>query len=399
MQLNCLPSWTSLLPIFLLLGCGPTWEEQATEAAQAGDFELAAEFYTRAAAESSCPPRAEHLERRAEVQLLAGAVLPALESLDKAVRNCPDRIESYWLRAQLHAEMGDREAAMADAARIQEQHPEAAALYSELAMTLETEQALRDAAAARVVGLRDQLDLEAADRQLSDASDAVLAREVPRPSSLTYQVQFSVDRPKPFTMRWEEFHSYRGDAARPGYTLVRRLDVPKLERSLPQFFVLMMSRLKLPMRFVISPEGQVLEATWLSDGGPDRGMRPEMLRPEVEGMLKRRRIFDPGATGRRRVGERWRGEDIRIVDGKAVAVEYSSMALGWVETLGVRSLHVRSTVSGEGYEATEEVWLHRETAVLVRWDRRARYSISGRRSSERWAEHQQAALVSITGVE
>jgi hypothetical protein len=386
-----------LLPL-VLAGCQATYLEQATEARAGGEYTLAADFYTRAAAQAGCPQRSQYLLLRAEVQELDGVGASALESIDKAVANCPDHVESYWMRAQRSAEAGDRDQAMADAAMIQEVHPEAAALYAELAMAAQVEQTIRTRSRELVMSLKDVLDLEAKDVKLRDTDTATLARQVPVPVTLRYQVRHAVDRPVRFEMEWEEMRSYRGDAAVEGYVFVRGLDLPTLNRGLPLFYRLSLSNQRLPMRFVVNPRGEVVDATWLREG-PDRGMRPEMLRPEVAGMLKRRRVFDPGEDGRRSPGDVWRGEDVRIVDGKPVAVEYESRAIGWVETLGVRTLHIRSKTSGERYSADEQSWLHPTTAVPVRWQRKETYEVESSQGYDTWVSHLQGALISVSGVD
>ena len=387
-----------VVALLLLSGCGQTYLEQATEARQTGEYTLAADMYTRAAVQAGCPQRSQYLMLRAEVQELDGVGASAMESINKAVSNCPELVEPYWMRAQRAAEAGDRELAMADAAMIQEVHPEAAALYAELAMELEVERQVRERSRGLVTTLRDALDLEAPDRTLPDRDPATLARQVPFPVTLRFQVRQAVEKPKRFQMEWEEMRSYRGDPAQKGYVFVRELDLPPLDRGLPLYYRLSLSNQRLAMRFVVSPRGEVVDATWLREG-PDRGMRPQMLRPEVEGMLRRRRLFDPGEDGVRAPGDVWRGEDVRIVDGRPVAVEFESKAVGWAETLGVRTLHVRSSVRGEGYSADEQTWLHPTTAVPVRWDRHARYSVENTRSEDAWVEHVQGALISVGGMD
>jgi hypothetical protein len=180
--------------------------------------------------------------------------------------------------------------------------------------------------------------------------------------------------------------------------LVRELDLAQGDRAMPLYYRLSMSNQRMPMRFVVSPRGEVVDSSWLRDG-PDRGMRPSMLRPEIEGMLKRRRLFDPGEDGVRAPGDVWRGEDVRIVDGRPVQIEYESRVIGWAETLGVKTLHIKSTLRGPGYSSQEETWLHPTTAVPVRWDRDARYSVENARSEDAWVEHVQGALISVDGIE
>lgn len=388
-----------LTALLLLAGCaGASWEDQAIEAATTGEYTLASDFYTRAAIEAGCPDRARLLLRRAEVQELDGIGASALESIDKAISNCPDFVEAWWMRAQRAAEAGDRERAMADAAEIQEVHPEAAALYAELAMEEQLERSLRDRSQALIGALSQGLDLEAKDKPLRDRNREELARQIPVPVTLSYQVRQVVQSPKKFELQWEEMWSYRGDAADEGFVLVRRLDLPPLGHGMPLYFRLSLSNQRQAMRFVISPRSEVTAATWLRNG-PNRGMRPEMLAPEIQGMLRRRRLFDPGESGARGPGDVWRGEDVRIVDGKPVDVEFTSRAVGWEETLGVRTLRVRSEVAGPEYSADEEQWLHVSTAVAVRWTRSASYQVQTPSGPDAWKEELQAALVSISGVE
>jgi hypothetical protein len=124
-----------------------------------------------------------------------------------------------------------------------------------------------------------------------------------------------------------------------------------------------------------------------------------MLFPEVEGMLKRRRLFDPGETGRRRPGDTWRGEDVRVIDGRPVRAEYSSTAVGWEEVFGVRTLRIRTTLQGDNFESVEEHWIHPTTAIAVRWTREAGYGIAFNSGGEAWTEYLQGALVSISGLD
>jgi len=382
-----------------LVGCASeSWEDQAIQATQMGDYTLAADFYTRAAIEAGCPARARLLIRRAEVQELDGIGASAMESIDKAISNCPDHTEAWWMRAQRAAEAGDRERAMADAAEIQAVHPEAAALYAELAMEEQLERSIRDRTQALVSTLKDSLDLEAKDVKLRGRNRETLARQVPVPMTLSYQVRQSVQSPQKFELQWEEMWSYRGDAADDGYVLVRRLDLPPLDHGMPLYFRLSMSNQRQAMRFVVSPRGEIVDSTWLRNG-PNRGMRPEMLAPEVEGTLRRRRLFDPGESGERGPGDTWRGEDVRIVDGKPVAVEFTSRAVAWEETLGVRTLRVRTQLTAEGYSCDEEHWLHVATAVPVRWTRTVKYAVQTPSGPDAWQESLQGALVSISGIE
>ena len=377
---------------------GPTYEQRALDARAAGDYTTAADMYTMAAGESVCPDRARFLLARAEVQEADGIAASALQSIDKAISNCPDVVEGWWMRAQRAAAAGDVDQAMADAGQIQGVHPEAAALYAELAMAEELKRSIRGRARDLVLSLKESLDFEAEDATLRDRATAKLARQVPVPVTLTYQVKQIVSSPVKFELQWEEMWSYRGDSAEVGYVLVRRLDVPPLENSLPLYYRLSMSNQRQAMRFVVSDKGDVVEATWLRNG-PDRGMRPEMLRPEIEGMLKRRRLFDPGESGERFPGANWRGEDVRVIDGLPVRVEYTSRAIGWEETLGARTLRVKSTLTGEGFNGVEEHWIHPETAVSVRWVRESNYGIQTNAGGDAWSEYLEGALVAISGVD
>lgn len=382
-----------------LVACpGSSFEQQALEARAAGDFTLAADMYTMAAGESVCPARAELLLARAEVQELDGIGASAMESIDKAISNCPEVTEAWWMRAQRAAAAGDIELAMSDAARIQDVHAQAAALHSELAMAEELKRTVRARSHELVTGLQDVLNLEAEDVRLRDRNPASLARQVPVPVTLAYQVRQVVSSPKRFELQWEEMWSYRGDAADENYVLVRRLDVPPLENSLPLYYRLSMSNQRQAMRFVVNDKGDVTDATWLRNG-PDRGMRPAMLYPEVEGMLKRRRLFDPGETGERRPGDTWRGEDVRVIDGLPVRAEYTSTAIAWEEVLGARTLRIKTSLKGEGFESVEEQWVHPSTAIAVRWSRDAAYGIDTNSGGEAWSEYLEGALVSISGVD
>ena len=138
------------------------------------------------------------------------------------------------------------------------------------------------------------------------------------------------------------------------------------------------------------------EANW-AESGPMRGMRPEMLRPEVDAALKRRRVFDPGETGSRTPGESWSGHDVRIVDGTPLELTYQSRATRWVEVSGVRSLEIVSKISGEGYSARETLWLHPQTAVTVKLNRSARYLIKTRSGLVPWHDQVISHLLAVSG--
>jgi len=381
------------------VGCGPPVEERAAEARTLGDYGVAADLYMKAALERPCPDKARLLILKAQVQELDESPDEALESLDAAIRSCPNYSEGHWARAQRSTSSGDRAGALNDLAKIRTTHPDAAALYSELSMEAEAERSLRNRSHSKIVDLRGALDPSASDRKLKDRAGTQLARRVPVPVTLKYAVVQSVVSPKAFELAWEETLSYRGDSAATNYLLVRSLDVPPLPAELPTYYRLQMANQRLPMRFDVDPKGKVIEASWLRNG-PERGIRPKVLAPEIEGMLKRRRLFDPGGDGLRGPGDRWRGEDVRLVDAQPVKLEYNSEAIDWVEVRGIRTLHIRSDVRGPGYQAKEETWVHPSTAVVVRWSRRARYAVAGHRGdgADQWDESHRGQLLSISGV-
>ena len=381
------------------VGCGPPAEERAAEARSLGDYGVAADLYMNAALERPCPDKARLLILKAQAQELDESPDQALESLDAAVRSCPNYSESLWARAQRYESVGDRAAALADLGKIRTTHPDAAALYSELSMEAEAERSLRNRSHSKIVDLRGSLDASAPDRKLRDRAGTQLARRVPVPVTLKYAVVQSVVSPTAFELAWEETLSYRGDSAGTNYLLIRSLEVPPLPSELPTYYRLQMANQRLPMRFDVDAKGKVTEASWLRNG-PERGIRPRVLAPEIEGMLKRRRLFDPGGDGLRGPGDRWRGEDVRLVDAQPVKLEYSAEAIDWVEVRGIRTLHIRSDLRGPGYEAQEETWVHPSTAVVVRWTRRTRYAVAEHRGggADRWDESHRGQLLSISGV-
>jgi len=379
----------------LALGCSSVNDK--IEAALAdGDHDLAVQLLWSAAVDSQCPQRGRFLLHRAEVQQLVARDVEAMHSIEKAVSACPELLEAFWARAQQHASAGNRQEAIADAKTAAPLIVEAAELQRRLEIELEQEATVRRNAQRLVESLREVLDPKAGEVPLADRSPALLARQVPLPIRLKYEVVQDVSSPLSFRMGWVESLSYRGDATASSYTLVRALELPPLDRSLPLYYRLLMSNQRLPMRFRVSSHGEVLSAEWHRDG-PNRGMRPEMLRPEIEGMLKRRRLFDPGNGGARSPGESWNGEDVRIVDGKPVAVRYSSTAAGWVAFHGVRTLHIKSRLNGEGYTGTEETWVHPGTSVVVQWLRRVAYEVTSDKAIEPWEEETVGTLVSIHG--
>ncbi len=383
---------------FLLAGNCQSFESQAKAAVAAKKYGDAADFYLEAAKTVTCPDRGRFLLKRAEVLELDGQVRSAARSIDKSVELCPEYREARWARAQRALEAGDRDLAYSDAKLLKDKLPEAAEMFSDLSMDLEVERGVRERAVQLVTRLQDLLDLEAPVVKLEGSGAAAFARQVPVPMTLRYQAQQSVRGDAKFDLKWEEIHSYRGDASDPSHVLVRTLDLPPLDRMLPLPMRLTMSNQRMGMRFAIDGQGKVLEAGWLSRG-PDRGMRPEMLRPEIEGMLKRRRVFDPGESGQRAPGDVWRGEDVRVVDGKALAVTYESRAIGYEAVRGIPTLRISSKLTGENYSCDEEVWLHGDTAVPVRIVRDSRYEVSFEFTEQRWRDHSEWLLADVSGGE
>jgi hypothetical protein len=393
-----------LLLLAVLCGCAPPLLEQAERAERAGDYFGAADLYTQAAGEAACPARGQLLLRRAAVQELGGRGAASQGSIDKAIEHCPDLAEARWARAQRLAEAGDRRQALEDAKAVGSRIPEAALLVRQLSMDLDAENSVRDRARSLVDAVRERLDPTAKDEPLEMPIAPPLARQVPLPLTLRYAVREEgrvdqvAEQPVSFALDWQETHSYRGDAAEGGYVLVRHLEVPPLPRETPLYYRLAMSNLRLPMRFKVGAKGDVLDASWLRDG-PNRGMRPEMLRPEIEGMLRRRRLFDPGVDGVRSPGDTWRGEDVRVVDGQPVTLAVESKAVAWVRVHGVPTLQVHSVLTGAGYSAEEDVWLHPETAVAIRWSRSARHGITSEAGKDRWQVVTTGDLVAVSGGE
>lgn len=393
-----------LLTLVLLAGCEAPPLELAEEAERAGDYFGAADHYTAAATAAECPERGALLLRRAAVQELGGRGAAAQGSIDKAIQHCPNFGEARWVRAQRAFEAGDRQLAYDDARAVASSIPEAAQLVRELSMDMEAERAVRDRVRSLVNGLKTQLDPAAEDRPAEVTVPPRLARLVPIPLTVRHNVREQVEvrphgeKPVTFDIEWHETHSYRGDAAEGGYTLVRHLEVPPLPRETPLYYRLALSNLRLPMRFKVSTKGDVLDSSWLREG-PNRGMRPGMLAPEIEGMLRRRRLFDPGHDGVRQPGDTWRGEDVRVVDGQPVKISFESKALGWVQAHGIPTLHVKSKLEGEGYTADEERWIHPETAVTVRWIRKAQHTIESDAGQDRWWLTTSGTLVNVSGGE
>ncbi len=387
-----------LILALLLVGCEEDPLAVAAQAEGQQDYVLAAEMYTKAAVEAACPERGTLLLRRAVVQGLDGRGAAAQGSIDKAVEHCPDVPEARWARAERSMEAGDREAALEDAQVAAPTIPDARALVRKLSMELDAERAVRARASSLVRVLSSGLQPDAEDAPIEVAEPPTLARQVPLPITTRYAVRQTMSSPVSFKVDWEETWSYRGDAAEGHYLLVRSLDVPPMDRGLPLYYRLAMSNLRLPMRFKVNTTGEVLDSGWLRDG-PNWGMRPEMLGPEIEGLLKRRRLFDPGREGHRAPGDVWRGEDVRVVDGRPIPISFTSKAVGWVKTLGIDCLQVSSKLEGKGYQADEEVWVHPETAVPVRWSRSARYRIRADNGIDEWREKTEGALIEVAGGE
>jgi hypothetical protein len=394
-----------ILSLFLLLAaCEAPPVERAEQAEASGDYLLAAQFYTEAAVEAACPLRGQLLLRRAAVEELDGLGSSAQGSIDKAVQHCPDLADARWARAQQAFDAGDRDLALEDARVAAASIPAAMQMVRQVSMDMEAENSVRERARSLVRTLREHLDPALPDETLDMPLQPRLARQVPFPLTLRYAVREEVrvdpagDRPLSFVVEWHENHTYRGDAAEGGYTLVRHLEVPPLPRGTPLYYRLAMSNQRLPMRFKVNTNGDVLDASWLRDG-PNRGMRPEMLKPEIEGMLRRRRLFDPGRDGTRVPGDTWRGEDVRVIDGRPRTLSFDSTAKAWVRAHGIPTLHITSESKGEGYTADEEAWLHPDTAVTVRWRRYAQHGIDSDKGSDGWQVTTTGSLVSVHGGE
>jgi len=380
----------------LTAGSCESLEAKAKAAVASGDHAGASDLYLEAAKGAACPDRGRLLLKRAEALEVDGQVRSAARSIDKSIELCPDYAAARWARAQRAADAGERDLALSDAALLKDTLPAAAELFSDLSMEVEVERGVRARATQLVRSLQSLLNVEAATTPLDTSAPAEFARVAPVPMTLRYQVQQSVRGGARFDLKWEELWSYRGDPADTAHVLVRTLELPPLARELPLPTRLTMSNQRMGMRFALDDRGHVLEAGWLSRG-PDRGMRPEMLRPEIEGMLKRRRIYDPGESGRRSVGETWRGEDVRVIDGKPVTAEFESEAMGFVSVRGIPTLHIKTKLVADGYTCDEEVWLHPETAVPVRIVRDSKYTVSFEFSEQRWVDHTELILSAVSG--
>ena len=389
--------YVAIALLLLVFGCtdpGVTAEKKAAE----GHLPEAAKLFWQAAVQATCPQRGRYLLRRAEIQHQAGYIDLAITTTDQAIAACPAIPDGYWRRAQRHRADGQRQLAMEDARIAKEHLSEAETLYTEMAMEIETERSIRDHAQLLIRTLKESIDLDKATRTLVSSEPARLARQVPIPLTLRYRVTQKVSRPSNFALSWEQTISYRGDPARDEYSVVQQLDLPPMEHDIPLYHRLQLANQRLPMVFRISPQSEVLEAHWMRRG-PNRGMRPDMLKPEVEARIKRRRHFDPGETGERSPGQRWSGEDVRVVDGKPLAISYESHALGWVETAGVRTLHVRSALTGPDYSAQEERWIHPETSVAIRWTQTSSFPIETSSGIVQWQEVVDAHITGVAGSE
>jgi len=384
--------------LLLMAGGCESLEERAKAADAAGDLATAAELYLEAARSTACPDRGRMLLLRSDVLKRDDQVRSSLRSLNKSVEVCPEFHAARWVRAKRAADAGERDLALADAILLKEVMPEAAELYSDLSMELEVERGVRERSSQMVANLASLLDAEAETQELTTEGPAEFARQVPVPMTLRYQVQQSVRGGARFELKWEEIWSYRGAASESVHVLVRTLELPPLARELPLATRLTMSNQRMAMRFAINSYGRVLKASWLSRG-PDRGMRPEMLRPEIEGMLKRRRISDPGEFGRRSVGDTWRGDDVRVIDGKPVEATFESTAMGFQSVRGIPTLHIKTHLTGTDYTCAEEVWLHPETAVPVRIVRDSKYTVSFESTDQHWSDHTELILSAVSGVD
>ncbi len=386
-----------LLLLVLLVGCKAPGLRAEAEA-EAGNLPEAAKLFWLAAVDASCPDRGRFLLRRAEIQEQADYKDLSIETVDQAIDACPELLDGYWLRAQRYHAEGKNDLALEDARRVRDDSPEAKAFHSDLAMEIETERSIREHAQSLILELKEALDIEKGSRPAPDRNrdSALLARQVPIPLTLRYEVTHRVTSPQDFELRWQEFVSYRGSPTDDEYTLIRSLTLPPMEPTLPLYYRLKMANQRLSMRFRINSDGKVSEASW-AENGPMRGMRPEMLRPEVDAALKRRRVFDPGEAGSRTPGESWSGHDVRIVDGAPLELTYQSRATRWVEVSGVRSLEIVSEISGEGYSAQETVWLHPQTAVTVKLRRSASYLVKTRSRLVRWQDQVVSHLLAVSG--
>ena len=296
-----------------------------------------------------------------------------------------------------HPAEGDRPGALADVVRIAEVHDKAARLKAEIDVLNAQRADARNRAADKLDSLMSTLDVDAEDAELDRKDPAGFSRTPPVPMTAKYAVRQTAYTPDAFELTWTEEISYRGEAGGETYFLVRKLEVPELENTLPWPVRLTMSNQRQAMRFEIDQQGKVVDALWHQDG-PQRGMRPEMLRPEIEGGLQRRRLYDPGETGTRGVGETWAGKDVRVLDGRAIPLEYTSKFAAWESVRGVECARIESKLTGEATKGTETVWMHPESSVPVQWRRTMEFPTVDPDGSERkWSEAVQGVLVEVTG--
>jgi len=393
------PAYTCILLTLavLLSGCTDPGVRAEQEAA-AGHLPEAAKLFWQAAADSSCPERGLYLLRRADIQREAGYIDISEATVDQVISSCPSLPNGYWARAKNRLAQGNREQALADAKIAKESIPEALEFFDHISRELEAERAIQERDQQLILALSSSLDPNKAPQALRGKEPAALARQVPLPLALRYQVKQQVLRPKRFSLAWEELISYRGDRTQPQHDIVQRIELPPMDPRLPLYHRLQLANRRLPMIFKVGARGEVLQAHWRREG-PNRGIRPEVLKPEIEATLKRRRLYDPGERGERSPGDRWGGEMLRIIDGKPLPLSYRSHALGWVETSGIRTLHIRSRLEGAGYQGEEERWLHPSTAVDVRWRLKATFSVETPTDTVTWSEIVEAYLTSAAGAD
>jgi hypothetical protein len=390
-----------LLVALLLVGCS-SHRADGDRASSESRWADAAGAYGRAAIEAGCPQRSELLLLRAEMQDADGTHQSAADTIEKAVTACNGHPPAIWVRAQRRLSEGDRPGALADASSIADQHPAAAQLKAEIDRLNAQRDDARNRAAEKLASLLSTLDVEAEDSELKRADPAGFARTPPVPMTAKYAVRQTAYTPDAFELTWTEELSYRGEAGGETYYLVRKLEVPELENSLPWPVRLTMSNQRQAMRFEIDQQGKVVAAQWHQDG-PERGMRPQMLRPEIEGGLQRKRLYDPGETGTRAVGESWSGKDVRVLDGRPVTLSYTSKFVAWESVRGVQCARIETQLRGPATKGPqtkgkETIWMHPESSVEVQWRRQLEYpTVDPDGSQRRWSEALQAVLIEVTG--
>ncbi len=386
-----------LLFVLVLLTACTSHRSDADAARADGRWADAAEAYGRAAIEANCPERSRLLLLRAEMQDAEGTHTSAADTIEKAIGACKDNPDAIWVRAQRRLSEGDRPGALADATKIASVHPDAARLKAEIDKLNAERATARNRAASKLDSLMTALDVDAEDAKLDRRDPAGFARTPPVPMTAKYAVRQTAYTPDSFELTWTEEISYRGEAGAETYFLVRKLEVPELDNTLPWPVRLTMSNQRQAMRFEIDQQGKVLAARWHQDG-PERGMRPEMLRPEIEGGLQRRRLFDPGERGTRSVGETWSGEDVRVLDGRAVALTYTSTFQAWESVRGVECARIQSKLSGPDTKGVETIWMHPESSVPVQWRRTLEFpALDPDGTERRWSEAAQGVLLEVTG--